>query len=78
MTMSVPAARVTILIGSGDLWRHRPLSGEIVRRARAAGLNGASVLHGVGGFGASCTIHKTRLFSLVNEQSIEIVIHDGA
>jgi len=45
---------------------------------RAAGLNGASVFRGVGGFGASCTIHKTRLFSLVNEQSIEIVIHDGA
>jgi hypothetical protein len=77
MKVHVPATLVMILIGSCDLWEHRPLSGEIVRRARAAGLDGASVLHGVEGFGASGLIHTTKVFSLVNEHPIAILIIDA-
>lgn len=47
------ALRLTILIGESDLWHHKPVYAEIVHRAHAAGLAGASVFRGIEGFGAS-------------------------
>lgn len=49
------ALRLTVFIGDTDTWHHKPLHHEIVRRAHAAGLAGASVFHGVEGYGASKT-----------------------
>ena len=43
---------------------HRPAYTEIVHRAHAAGLAGASVFKGIEGFGRSNHIHTTRLLSL--------------
>ena len=47
------ALRLTIFIGDTDLWHHRPLYHEIVRRAHEAGLAGASVIRGIEGYGGS-------------------------
>ena len=47
------ALRLTVLVGENDTWHHRPLYSEIVHRAHAAGLAGASVFRGIEGFGAS-------------------------
>lgn len=47
------ALRVTVYIGENDTWHHKPLYTEIVHRAHAAGLAGASVFRGIEGFGAS-------------------------
>jgi PII-like signaling protein len=71
-----PALRVTIFIGENDTWHHRPLHSEIVHRAHAAGLAGASVFHGVEGFGASSRIHTSRLLSLSEDLPVAVVIVD--
>ncbi|WP_131748742.1 DUF190 domain-containing protein [Frankia sp. Cppng1_Ct_nod] len=78
MRPSGPALRLTIFIGDGDTWHHRPLSSEIVRRARATGLAGASVFHGVEGFGASSVVHTARLLSLSADLPVAVVIVDVA
>ena len=68
--------RLTIYIGEDDHWHHKPLYHEIVRRARDAGLAGASVLRGVEGYGASSLIHTTRILSLSEDLPVVIVIID--
>ncbi|MFJ5304580.1 DUF190 domain-containing protein [Streptomyces sp. NPDC088350] len=70
------ALRVTIFIGENDTWHHKPLYSEIVHRAHAAGLAGASVFRGVEGFGASSLIHTSRLLSLSEDLPVAIVIVD--
>ncbi|MEQ0557667.1 DUF190 domain-containing protein [Amycolatopsis sp. NEAU-NG30] len=74
--MEGPATRLTIYIGEDDHWHHKPLYHEIVRRARDAGLAGASVLRGVEGYGASSMIHTTRILSLSEDLPVVIVIID--
>jgi len=74
MTLLGPATRLTILIGESDQWHHRPLYTEIVHRAHAAGLGGASVLRGVEGFGKSSRIHTSRLVSLSEDLPVLILI----
>ena len=73
-----PARRLTVYIGESDRWHHHSLSTEIVRRAHAAGLAGASVFRGIEGFGASSRIHTARLLSLSEDLPIAIVIVDEA
>ncbi|MEU7783733.1 DUF190 domain-containing protein [Amycolatopsis sp. NPDC049159] len=75
--MEGPATRLTIYLGEDDHWHHKPLYHEIVRRARAAGLAGASVLRGVEGYGASSLIHTTRILSLSEDLPVVIVIIDA-
>ncbi|MGY0020365.1 DUF190 domain-containing protein [Streptomyces sp. cg35] len=70
------ALRVTIFIGENDTWHHKPLYAEIVHRARAAGLAGASVFRGIEGFGASSLIHTSRLLSLSEDLPVAVVIVD--
>lgn len=71
------ARRVTIFIGETDLWHHKPVYTEIVHRAQAAGLAGASVFRGIEGFGASSLIHTQRLLSLSEDLPVAIVIVDS-
>ncbi|WP_030165934.1 DUF190 domain-containing protein [Streptomyces sp. NRRL S-813] len=70
------ALRVTVFIGENDTWHHKPLYSEIVHRAHAAGLAGASVFRGVEGFGASSLIHTSRLLSMSEDLPVAIVIVD--
>ena len=70
------ALRVTVFIGENDTWHHKPLYSEIVHRAHAAGLAGASVFRGIEGFGASSLIHTSRLLSLSEDLPVAIVIVD--
>jgi PII-like signaling protein len=72
-----PALRLTIFVGEADRWHHRPLYTEIVHRAHAAGLAGASVLRGIEGYGASSRIHTNRLLSLSEDLPIVVVIIDA-
>jgi PII-like signaling protein len=71
-----PAVRPSIFIGDTDTWRHKPLYSEIVHRAHAAGLAGATVLHGIEGYGASNHVHTTRLLSLSADLPVVVVIVD--
>jgi PII-like signaling protein len=70
------ALRLTVLVGENDTWHHKPLYSEIVHRAHAAGLAGASVFRGVEGFGASSLIHTSRLLSLSEDLPVAVVIVD--
>ncbi|MEZ7002887.1 DUF190 domain-containing protein [Streptomyces sp. AD55] len=70
------ALRVTVLVGENDTWHHKPVYAEIVHRAHAAGLAGASVFRGIEGFGASSLIHTTRLLSLSEDLPVAVVIVD--
>ena len=76
MRLSGRALRLTVFVGEGDVWHHRPLYHEIVRRARDAGLAGASVFRGIEGYGASSLIHTTRLLSLSEDLPLAVVIVD--
>ncbi len=69
--------RLTIFIGESDRHGHTPLATEIVHRAHAAGLAGASVFRGVEGYGASNHIHTTRILSLSDDLPMAITIIDS-
>lgn len=71
-----PALRLTVYVGENDRAHHRPLYSEIVHRAHAAGLAGASVFRGIEGFGASSRVHTSRILSLSEDLPIAIVIVD--
>jgi PII-like signaling protein len=70
------ALRATVFVGEHDTWHHKPLYSEIVHRAHAAGLAGASVFRGIEGFGASSLIHTSRLLSLSEDLPVAVVIVD--
>ena len=76
MTLDGEATRVTVYLGETDRWHHHPLYTEIVHRAHAAGLAGATVLRGVEGFGRSSRIHTTRILSLSEDLPVVVVIVD--
>lgn len=78
MRIAGPALRLTVFIGESDQWHHRPLYAEIVHRAHAAGLAGASVFRGFEGYGASNHIHTTRILSLSEDLPLAVVIVDAA
>ncbi len=72
------AARLTVLLGEDDHYKHRPRYHEIVRRARGAGLAGASVWRGVEGYGVSSRIHTTRMLDLAENLPVMVMIIDDA
>ncbi|MEU4669672.1 DUF190 domain-containing protein [Amycolatopsis sp. NPDC023774] len=68
--------RLSIFIGDGDLWHHKPLSAEIVHRAHDAGLAGATVIRGIEGYGATSRIHTQHAFRLGDDLPLLITIAD--
>ncbi len=72
-----PALRLTIFVGEDDRWHRKPLYTEIVHRAHAAGLAGASVVRGIEGYGASSRIHTSRLLSLSEDLPVLVIIVDA-
>lgn len=77
MRLEGSAMRLTIFVDESDQWHRKPLYTEIVHRAHAAGLAGASVLRGIEGYGATSRIHTTRILSLADDLPIAIVIVDA-
>ncbi|MET7289387.1 DUF190 domain-containing protein [Streptomyces sp. NPDC005573] len=71
-----PAVRLTVLVDDTDTWHHKPVCSEIVHRAHRAGLRGASVFHGVEGFGSGQIVHTTRLLSMADDLPVAVVIVD--
>ena len=76
MKLEGRAMRLTIFIGEDDHWHRKPLYTEIVHRAHAAGLAGASVFRGIEGYGASSRIHTNRLLSLSSDLPLAVIIVD--
>ncbi len=70
------AARLTIIVDENDLWHHRPVYVEIIHRAHAEGLAGATALRGTRGYAELSPIHTTHLFGLGNHLPVVIIIVD--
>lgn len=77
MRLTGTAQRLTIIVGDSHHWHHKPLFTEIVHHAHDAGLAGATVLHGVEGFGATSRIHTSRILSLSEDLPVVIIIVDS-
>lgn len=76
MILDGPCLRLTVLVGESDTVGHTPLATELVHRAHAAGLAGATVFRGVEGYGANNHIHTTRVLSLSSDLPMAVVVID--
>lgn len=65
-----------VFVGESNRAQGMPLYEAIVRRARARGLAGATVLRGIEGFGAHSRIHAARLLRLSDDLPIVIELVD--
>ena len=65
---------VRVFIGESDRWHHQPLSVALVERLRKAGFAGATVFHGVAGFGAKSVLHSTHLLRLSEDLPVVLEI----
>lgn len=68
---------VRVYIGELDKWRHQPLSTALVERIRREGFAGATVLHGVAGFGARSVLHTTHILRLSEDLPVVIEVVDS-
>jgi PII-like signaling protein len=65
-----------VLIGESDRWHHQPLWMALLQRLRKEGFAGATVLRGIGGFGARSVLHTTLLERLSQDLPLVIEIVD--
>ena len=68
---------VRIFIGESDKWHHRPLSMAILERLRKEGFAGATVFHGVAGFGARSVLHTSHIVRLSEDLPVVIEVVDS-
>jgi PII-like signaling protein len=68
---------VRVFIGELDKWHHQPLSTALVERLRKEGFAGATVIHGVAGFGARSVLHTTSILRLSEDLPIVVEIVDS-
>ena len=67
---------VRIFIGESDKWHHQPLPVALLERLRKEGFAGATVFHGVAGFGAHSVMHTVHILRLSEDLPILIEIVD--
>jgi PII-like signaling protein len=67
---------VRIFVGESDKWHHQPLHRALIERLRAEGFAGATVIHGVAGFGAASVIHTAHLVDLSGDLPVVIEVVD--
>ena len=76
MTYTEPGKRLTLFLGEHDAYKHHSLAVEIIQRAKAAGLAGATMFRGIEGYGASRRIHTARLLAISEDLPLTVVIID--
>lgn len=70
---------VRIFAGESDHWGRQPLARALLDRLCAEGFAGATVIHGVAGFGASSVIHTASLVELSADLPVLIeIVEDEA
>lgn len=67
-----------IFIGESDKWNGKPLYEEIILKARASGIAGATMVRGVMGYGAASRIHTAKILRLSEDLPVVIEIVDSA
>ncbi len=76
MKLPEDALLLRVFIGESDPYKGKPLYEQIVLKARALNLAGATVLKGVMGFGADSRIHTAKLLELSVDLPMVIEIVD--
>ena len=72
------ATKLTIYIGDSDRHRRKPLHLAIVELLHEEGISGATVLHGIEGYGSHKRIHTARILDLSGDLPLVIVVVDRA
>lgn len=67
---------VRIFIGDADRWHHQSLHRALLERLRREGFAGATVIHGVAGFGARSVIHTANIVDLSGDLPVLIEVVD--
>ncbi len=65
-----------IFFGESDKWKHQPLSVALLERLRREGFAGATVFHGVAGFGARSVIHTSHILRLSEDLPVLLEVVD--
>jgi uncharacterized protein len=67
---------VRIFMGDGDKWHHTPLYRALLERLRREGFAGATVFHGIAGFGANSVIHTSGIVDLSADLPVVVEVVD--
>jgi uncharacterized protein len=66
-----------IYVDETDVYGTGPLYEAIVRRLRQLGVNGATAITGMMGFGAHLKVHRKRLFGISDDKPVVITVVDS-
>ena len=75
--MKPPVKMLIIFVDETDMWETGTLYEAIVRRLRQLSVAGATVQHGIMGFGAHMKVHHKRLFGISDDKPIVITVVDN-
>jgi len=67
---------VRVFFGEADKHGHTPLARALLERLRAEGFAGATVFHGVAGFGAASVIHTAHVVELSADLPVVLEVVD--
>jgi PII-like signaling protein len=67
-----------IYLGESDRWHHQSLATALLERLRKEGFAGATVFHGVAGFGARSVIHTASILRLSEDLPVLVEVVDEA
>jgi uncharacterized protein len=73
---STTATKLTVYIGDSDRHGRKPLHLAIIELLHAEGISGATVLHGIEGYGSHRQIHTARILDLSSDLPEVIVAVD--
>ncbi len=76
MTIGAPATRLMVFLSEDDRVGHRSVAEELLRRAREAGLAGATIWRGIEGFGANGRLRAARLPDLARGLPLVVELID--
>lgn len=80
MSEETPAAESKALLAifdANDQWENSPLHEAIVRHLERRGVAGATVFHGIMGYGVHRRIHRKGLFGVVDDKPVAVVAIDS-
>jgi PII-like signaling protein len=69
---------IRIFIGESDRWHHSSLHQALLERLRKEGFAGATVTHGIAGFGASSIVHTAHILDFSTDLPVVIEVVDDA
>src|SRR4051812_42924830 len=66
-----------VFLGDASRWHHLPLAPALLERLRAEGFAGATVIHGVAGFGPRSVVPTANLLDLSADLPVVVEIVDA-